>query len=122
MRHPWTYRIGFGLFLLQPLMLMGGVPPAVIGAVSILSLASLIAGLFVFKPEDFGIVRLAIWTGFTGLLIILTGAVFFQVAFALVRDRSCDQAVGYVVVAALALAFTAFLYGCMLRIRKRQAG
>ena len=110
-RRCWTYWIGIALRATQPFLMMSYAHPLILGAVSIVCLGLLIGGLFVCAASDLGFIVFLIRIVFTCFLILVTGAVRFQVAFALVQEKSCDEYVGRVVAFSLVLALCALVYG-----------
>ena len=113
----WIYWIGIALCAAQPFLMMNYAHPLALRTVSIACYGFLVGDLFLCAVSDSSFIAFLIRTLFTCFLIVVTGAVLFQVAFALVRDTSCDDYVGYTVVSALGLSFSSLAYGGLLRWR-----
>ena len=87
----WTYGIGIALCAAQPFLMMNHTHPLALATVSIACLGFLVGGLFVCAESDSSFVALLISTLMPCFLIVVTGAVLFQVAFALVGATFCDE-------------------------------
>lgn len=120
MQRCWTYWIGIALFLTQPVLFVSSVEPVALGSVCVLSLGLLLAGLLSYASGSPGIRKLTVRFALTCIVILLSGAVLFQVTFALVRDKSCDKYVGNVLSFCFIGALLAFIYGIFRQLRTRK--
>ena len=117
MQKNWSFRVGVALFFAQGLALMSGVP-VVLGLVSVMCIACLLAGLFRYAISEVGIVELVIYTVVTAFLILIAGRALFLFVESLTYDTSADVYVGYVLFTAWPAALVALIYGIIRRVRK----
>lgn len=116
MKRPWLYGVGFTLFVLEPFLYVSAASPVVLGSVSLVSMVFLAGGVFAFVSRP--LFRLALWTIFTCLVIVLKVGILTQVAHSFVQDDSLEPYVASGGIASLALSLSALAYGAIQKLGK----